>query len=272
MESGYAEVNGTRLYYETAGQGHPIVLIHGYTLDNRMWNNQFDTLSQKYKVIRYDLRGFGKSACPSPGQKYCHTEDLKALLDYLKISKAYVMGLSMGGGIAVEFTLVHPEVAKALIPVDSTLGGFSYSDEFNAIFNELFTKFSEEGLGSAKKVWMGCQLFKQIFEIPEAASRFSQMVSDYSGWHWSTNSDAMQSITPAAIRRLKEINVPVLVIVGKRDMSDFLNIARVMERDIPNARLAILDDVGHMSNMEDPESFNREVLSFLESLRWTGKD
>ena len=266
-ESGYAEVNGTRLYYETAGAGHPIVLIHGYTLDSRMWNDQFDTLSQKYRVIRYDLRGFGKSACPSPGQKYCHTEDLRALLGYLKISKAYVLGLSMGGGIAVEFTLEHPEVAQALIPVDSTLGGFSYSDEFNAIFNEILTKFSEEGLGSAKKVWMGCQLFKPIFELPVAASRLSTMVSDYSGWHWSTNSDAMQGITPAAIERLGEIDVPALVVVGGRDMSDFLDIARIMERDIPSARLAVLDDVGHMSNMEDSESFNRGVLSFLESLR-----
>jgi 3-oxoadipate enol-lactonase len=266
-ESGYAYVNGTKLYYEIAGAGHQLVLIHGYTLDNRMWNNQFNTLSQKYRVIQYDLRGFGKSDCPSLGQKYCHTEDLKALLDYLKISKAHVMGLSMGGGIAVEFTLEHPEMAQALIPVDSTLGGFSYSDEFNAIFKEIFTKFSEEGLGSAKKVWMECLLFKPIFEIPEAAPRFSMMVSDYSGWHWSTNSDAMQSITPAAIERLEEINVPVLVIVGERDMSDFLNIARVMERDIPYARLAVLDDVGHMSNMEDPESFNREVFSFLESLK-----
>jgi pimeloyl-ACP methyl ester carboxylesterase len=103
--SGYAEVNGTRLYYETAGAGHPLVLIHGYTLDSRMWDDQFETLSKKYRVLRYDLRGFGKSAYPSPDKSYCHTEDLRALLDYLKISKAYVMGLSMGGGIAVEFTL-----------------------------------------------------------------------------------------------------------------------------------------------------------------------
>ncbi|RLG95644.1 hypothetical protein DRO27_03495 [Candidatus Bathyarchaeota archaeon] len=266
-ESGYAEINGTRLYYETAGAGHPLVLIHGYTLDSRMWDDQFDSFSQEYRVIRYDLRGFGKSACPSPGQKYCHTEDLKALLGYLKISQASVMGLSMGGGIAVEFILEHPEMAQALILVDSILGGFSYSDEFSAIFNELLTKFSEEGLGPAKKVWMGCQLFKPIFELPEAASQLSTMVSDYSGWHWSTNSDAMQSITPAAIERLGEIDVPVLVVVGGRDMSDLLNIARVMERDIPDARLAVLEGVGHMSNMEDPRSFNREVLSFLESLR-----
>ncbi len=160
-ESGYAEINGTRLYYETAGAGHPLVLIHGYTLDSRMWDDQFDTLSQKYRVIRYDLRGFGKSACPSPGQKYCHTEDLKALLGYLKISKAYVLGLSMGGGIAVEFTLEHPEMAQALILVDSILGGFSYSDEFSAIFNELLTKFSEEGLGPGERFGWGANCLCQ---------------------------------------------------------------------------------------------------------------
>jgi len=267
VDSGHAEVNGTRLYYEVAGAGHPLVLIHGYTLDNRLWEDQFEVLSKQHKVLRYDLRGFGKSAHPSPGEKYCHTEDLKALLDFLMIPKAYVMGLSMGGGIAIEFTLEHPEAARALIPVDSTLGGFSYSEEFDAIFTGLYSKCANEGVDSAKKVWMACQLFEPIFEIPEAASRFSQMVSDYSGWHWSTNSDAMQSITPAAIGRLEEIKVPTLIMVGERDMPDFLNIARVMAQDIPNARLVTHEDVGHMSNMEDPESFNREALSFFESLR-----
>jgi pimeloyl-ACP methyl ester carboxylesterase len=75
VDSGHAEVNGTRLYYEIAGAGHPLVLIHGYTLDNRMWEDQFEVFSKQYKVLRYDLRGFGKSAHPSPGEKYCHTED-----------------------------------------------------------------------------------------------------------------------------------------------------------------------------------------------------
>jgi pimeloyl-ACP methyl ester carboxylesterase len=177
------------------------------------------------------------------------------------------MGLSMGGGIAIEFTLEHPEVARALIPVDSTLGGFSYSEEFDAIFTELFSNYANDGVDPAKKVWMECPLFEPIFEIPEAALRFSQMVSDYSGWHWSTNSDAMQSITPAAIGRLEEIKVPTLIMVGERDMLDFLNIAKVMAQDIPNARLVTLEDVGHMSNMEDPGSFDGEVLSFLEFLR-----
>lgn len=266
VDSGYAEVNDTRLYYETTGAGHPIVLIHGYTLDIRMWEDQFEPFSQEYKVVRYDLRGFGKSACPSPDGDYRHTEDLKALLDFLGIPKAYVMGLSMGGGVAIEFTLEHPDVAQALIPVDSTLGGFKYSREFNAIFVEVFSRCKNEGVEAAKKVWMECPLFVPIFEIPEAASRFSKMVSDYSGWHWSTNSDAMQSITPAAIGRLEEISVPALMIVGERDMSDFLNIAGVMVQNIPNARLVTIVGVGHMSNMENPESFNREALSFLRSL------
>lgn len=97
-QSGFAEVNGTRLYYEIAGSGRPLVLIHGMTLDTRMWDDQFEPLAAQYQVVRYDARGFGKSAVPT-GESYAHTDDLKALLEYLDIAHAFILGLSMGGGM-----------------------------------------------------------------------------------------------------------------------------------------------------------------------------
>ncbi len=121
IKSGYAEVNGTKLYYEVAGGGEPIVLIHGFTFDTRMWDDQFKEFSKQYRVIRYDVRGFGKSSTPNEGEPYSHHGDLKALLDYLDIKKAHILGLSMGGSIAINFTLEYPDYATSLIPVDSSL-------------------------------------------------------------------------------------------------------------------------------------------------------
>ena len=89
--TGFADVNGTRLYYELAGAGHPLVLIHGFTLDTRMWDDQFAVFAQEYQMLRYDLRGFGKSALPTGGS-YAHTDDLKALLDSLHIAHASFLG------------------------------------------------------------------------------------------------------------------------------------------------------------------------------------
>lgn len=107
QQTGFAEVNGTRLYYEIAGSGDPLLLIHGSTLDTRMWDDQFETFAQHYTVVRYDVRGFGKSALPA-GESYARPDDLKGLLDYLDIAHASVLGLSMGGGIAIDFVLAYP--------------------------------------------------------------------------------------------------------------------------------------------------------------------
>jgi pimeloyl-ACP methyl ester carboxylesterase len=105
VNEGFAEVNGTRLYYEVVGRGHPLVLIHGRFVNTNMWNDQLEVFAKRFKVIRYDVRGFGKSALPTVGKGYRHTEDLKALLNQLGIDYAYMVGLSMGGYIALDFLL-----------------------------------------------------------------------------------------------------------------------------------------------------------------------
>src|SRR5205085_12090769 len=129
--SGFADVNHTRLYFEVAGNGPALVLIHGSMVDTRMWDNQFEVFAQHYRVVRYDVRGFGKSALPT--ETFSHADDLKALLDFLGIAQAHILGLSMGGGIAINFALTYPEMTRTLIVVDSTLAGYSSAD-FDSTF------------------------------------------------------------------------------------------------------------------------------------------
>ena len=125
-QSGFAEVNGARLYYEVAGQGHPLVLTHEGIGDSSMYDDQFGAFTQKYKTIRYDMRGFGQSSVPSA--PFSYSEDLYGLLRFLGIEQAHVLGMSMGGAVTIDFTLSHLEMVSALVLAGSALGGFDDPD------------------------------------------------------------------------------------------------------------------------------------------------
>src|SRR6266849_9189416 len=109
--AGFAEVNGTKLYYEQMGKGRTIVLVHGGLVDSRVWDEQFEEFAKRYRVIRYDLRGFGKSAEPSGS--FSPLEDLRALLGFLKVEQVTVVGGSLGGMIATDFALEYPQTVEA---------------------------------------------------------------------------------------------------------------------------------------------------------------
>lgn len=260
--TGFADVNGTRLYYEMAGSGHPLVLIHGFTLDTRMWDDQFEVFAARYQVLRYDLRGFGKSAVPTD-TPYPHPDDLPALMTHLGIEHAYIVGLSLGGAVAVDFAVTYPYATDALIPVDAALlGGYEWA--VDAHWDRLFVlvKALEAGLQAAKTFWLQHPLFAPAREQPAVAARLAEIVEGYSGWHL-LNEDPGRGLEPPAVQRLATINAPTLIIIGERDVADFHRIADVLQERIPGAMKVVMPGVGHMANMEDPERFNETVLGFL---------
>lgn len=179
LRQGMADVNGTQLYYEMAGSGRPLVLIHGFTLDTRMWDDQFETFARRYQVIRYDARGFGRSAVPA-GESYAPADDLRALMSFLGVEHACVVGLSMGGGIAIDFALSYPEASDALVAVDSLLGGYRWR-EFGASLASVWSAARQSGIQAAKEVWLSLPLFASAREQTDVASRLAQIVADYSG-------------------------------------------------------------------------------------------
>lgn len=123
----FAIINGTRIYYEMIGEGDVLVLLHsGYT-DLRLWDDQFELFGRYFKVIRYDIRGFGRSDKPS--EPFSHFEDLKELLNYLGIDKAHLVGVSMGGSIAIDFTLQYPDSVEYLVLSGSSLNGYLYAND-----------------------------------------------------------------------------------------------------------------------------------------------
>ncbi len=122
-QTGIAHVNDTELSYDVGGSGHPLTLIHGMLVDRRSWDDQFDVFARQYQVVRYDMRGWGDSLQEQAEPPFSPRQDLLKLLDSLNIQKTYLLGLSGGGQIALDFTLEHPHTVDALILVASGLSG-----------------------------------------------------------------------------------------------------------------------------------------------------
>jgi 3-oxoadipate enol-lactonase len=259
--AGFADVNGTRLFYELAGAGPTLTLIHGFSLDTRMWDDQYATLAERYCVLRYDVRGFGRSAVPGTA-RYSHAEDLHALLKYLEIEHTALIGFSLGGGIAISYALANPAVVDVLIVAGCLLPGRRLSAELGASFRAIWSAGRTLGVAAARERWLRHALFVLIQARPEQNARFTQIVSEYSGWEWANN-DPQRDLEPAPAQRLGEIRARTLAIVGEHDLPNFHAIADLIQRDVPGARRVVLPGAGHVVNMEAPQRFNQLVLDFL---------
>ena len=262
-QRGLAEVNRTRLYYEVEGTGDSVVFIHGFGSDARVWNAQFAVFAQQYRVLRYDIRGHGKSAVPT-SEPYTHTDDLKALLDFCGMAHAHVIGQSVGGEIALDFALAYPDSVRSLVLVDATLGGFEWSDEWAASWLPIVSTASTKGMAAALELVMEHPLLASAVENAEVRTQLAQIFADYTGWHW-LNADPIQRPEPPAAKRLSELKVPTLILIAEHDLPDFHAIAATLHQEIPNStRLDVLG-VGHVVPMEAPERLNEIVLGFLAS-------
>lgn len=260
VKSGYHQLDGGRLYYEVVGRGEPLVLLHAFTLHSGMWDEQIEAFSRHHRVVRLDLRGFGRSSPPL--HPYRHADDVGSLLNGLGIERAHLLGISMGGGIAIDFALAHPRMILSLVCADANVGGFRHwSDDFESSFAELHAIAREQGIEQAKARWLQHSMFAPALTDPSVERRLAGLIADYSGWHFLHEDP--QSPTPPAIDRLAEIRVPTLVMIGEHDLREFQEMARILA-DLPAAVGCVrIEGVGHMSNLEAPEIFNREVLHFL---------
>ncbi len=261
--TGFAPVDGTSLYYEVTGEGPAVALLHGRGADHRMWADQVPVLAARYRVVNYDMRGFGRSA---PGEnRYSHADDLAELLDHLGVPTVVPIGLSLGGGAAVNFAVLHPGRLHGLLAVDSSLGGHAWSAEFAGIMERMQRTAVESGVEAAKQLMLESPMLNRLESRPEAGRLMRAIFKAYSGIQW-TRPDLGRPLVPPAIERLGSIVAPTLVIVGEHDMADFHAIADVLATRIPRARKVVMKGLGHVPSMEDPAAFNRLLLEFLDSL------
>jgi pimeloyl-ACP methyl ester carboxylesterase len=262
--SGYIELEGTQLYYEQTGEGHPLVLVHGGLLDRRMWDAQFEEFSLYYHVIRYDVRGFGKS--PLGVEPYSNAWDLHDLLSELEIEKTYLLGLSLGGGIAIDFTLEHPEMVDGLILAAASVSGYdNYSPEMVEFGMQLQEAARQEDIERLRTLWTEHEMMPQNNEFPEAQRFYREMLGDYDFGHY-LHPAPHQDLNPPAVMRLSEIRVPTLVLIGDNDSLENQATSDLFEAGIIDMKKLTLRGSRHMLNLEQPETFNRAVLTFLRRL------
>jgi len=259
-QTGVAEVNGTKLYYETAGKGPAVVLVHGGLVDSRLWNDQMKEFAKHHRVVRYDLRGFGRSAAAP--QPFSHIEDLRALMDFLKIERATVVGLSLGGIIAADFALEHPERVDRLVLVGAGLRGDKQPPDKDALkAYEAATKGMAEEFVN---ITMNSGLYTTVREGTPAYARLRQMMLE--------NFKALPTFAPGflkypaqpTIERLGQIKAPTLVVIGGEDAQSLKNVADTLAAGIPGARKVGIRGASHHPPVEKPIEFNKAVLSFLK--------
>jgi 3-oxoadipate enol-lactonase len=262
MPAAFHDVNSARLYCKTDGAGVPVVLLHGFALDQRMWDDQAAALAEHFRVVRYDLRGYGQSSLPTE-EPYAHADDLFSLLTQLGARPAHVVGLSNGGRQALRFALTYPQALRSLTLVDSVLDGHALSAAWQALWNIIDQTAKAGDVAGAKRLWLDHPLFAPAREQPRVKSRLQEMVDDYSGWHWTHGDSGYAPATPAA-QRLDEIRVPTLIVIGERDLPDIHAIGDTLVSGIRGSTRVVIPGVGHMVNMEAPARFNDLLLGFLQ--------
>ena len=262
--TGYVQIGKYSLYYEETGKGDPLILIHGGLVDRRMWDGQFELFGRWSRVIRYDLRNQGLSH--GVPDSFSYHEDLNRLMEALGIQRARLVGLSLGGKIAIDFALTHPEKVSALVLVSSGLSGYENRDS-SVVVNE-----KKQADASTKRDMNAyIEYFQRSWtdgprRTPELVNRdVRQKVHDMikSTLNKPEGYCTIIPLEPPALGRLSSIRIPTLLVLGELDNSGIQEIAGLVLKAVPGSRKIVIKGAAHMVNMEKPEEFNEVVGEFL---------
>lgn len=259
------EVNGGELEFDVAGEGSAVVLLHPGLWDRRTWDDQIETFAERYRVVRFDARGYGRSSRIRVGEAYSPVEDLAGVMDAAGVGTAALVGCSMGGETALDFALEHPERVEALVLAASGVGGFDdTTPEEEAEFDRLF-EGADEALAAGDleraqdirlRIWAPLGTAegpgRRIREI--AMDNLDDLTQDGSG---------IRSISPPAIERLEDVGAPTLVLPADHDPMAMRRVSAILAERIPGARVVHIQDTDHVINLRRPAEFDDAVLGFL---------
>lgn len=258
-----AYIHSVPLYYVDEGRGVPVVFLHGFPFSHEMWRKQIEVVSTKHRALAYDIRGHGKSYV---GEAQFtiehHVDDLIALLDYWKISRTVIVGLSMGGYITLRALERNPERFLAAVLCDTK----SEPDTNEAKLKRFENMKAVREHGSA----VFADAFARIVFAPESFTARPDEVSLIKNIIASTPPLSIAGTLLALAARtdttpsLPSITIPTLILVGEKDITTPPAHAQAMHEKIPGSELHIIPKAAHMSNLENPDEFNRHLLSFLE--------
>lgn len=264
-----ARINGINLAYTDRGSGMPLVFLHAFPLNRSMWEPQVKALATRYRVIAPDLRGHGESDAPL--WRYTMDQfagDVVGLLDHLSLARAVFIGLSMGGYILLALQRKYPERLQALVLADTRAQADTEEGRLNRF--ALAQVAYREGAGAVAEAMLPRLLSPASLQgRPDLVGQVRAIITSNQVSGIAGDLMAMAD-RPDSVPILKQIACPTLVIVGEADQATPPTDARLMAEAIPGARLGIILQAGHLANLEQPEAFNRAVISFLETVKEAG--
>lgn len=261
VDSGYIEVNGGRIFYEAAGNGPAIIMIHDGVLHRETWNSQFTAFAGSHRVIRWDRRGYGRS--DSPKAPFSNLDDLLILMNVLKVERATLMGCSSGGLLAIDFTLDHAERVSSLVLVGPIISGFGFSKHFNMRGDRGKPK-TDASVAERIKYWARKDPWITAPESKAAKDKM-EMLLTANPQNLSGSGRYARGPGRSAMGLLSEIKVPTLIIAGESDIPDVHAHIGVIQASIAGSLRVVLTHSGHLAHLEVPDAFNQVVLEFLET-------
>ncbi|MDQ0920687.1 alpha/beta fold hydrolase [Paenibacillus sp. V4I5] len=275
IHSGRLDIGGKELYYEVSGSGPAVVLLHGHSVDRRMWDAQFASLATQYQVLRYDLRGYGLSDMPQEGEDYLHAEDLYKAINHLGIKQAHIVGLSLGAFVALDFLYLHPD---HVMTVSVASGAIYANEEDESVNNELFQDADSAHESQSSRPGRNDPVIQEnvdewFINLMDSCGKYKdeirgqlwRMIGDWSAWTLRHREPkCLIGSDLARGFRAHGVEKPILVIIGGDDSEGSIRSSEKLLDLVRSARRADIADAGHFSNMERPEVFTNVLELFFE--------
>ena len=274
-----AQVNGIQLYYESTGEGFPLVLAHEFAGDFRSWEPQVRYFSRHYRVITYNARGYPPSDVPADEDAYSQemaVEDLRGLLEHLGIELAHIGGLSMGGTLALNFGLTYPHMARSLI-IAAAGSGSTNVEGWRESVMEQSRGMEERGMASMLDYSRGQARVQLQRKDPRGYREFADQFLSHSGLGSALTFRGVQGKRPpvfALEEQMRALTIPTLIMLGDED-EPCIEPSIFMKRCISTSGLVMFPQAGHAINLEDPDLFNRSVQDFLTAVelgKWAKRE
>lgn len=263
LVNGRLSLTDAELFYAEEGEGEPLIFLHGNFNDHRIWSRQVPYFKDRFRVIRYGLRGYGQSS--TPHNPFSHAEDLRALMEHLGLEKAHLVGSSMGGAVAIDFALAHPAQVLSLILAAPSVNGVHYPRKmtWKGIQNYIFVRI--RGHQAAIESFVRDRFWEYVFPADskaEARQFVLDNVRDPRNF-CRTPVKYLKSGSASSLARTHELTLPALILIGDKDHAFNIRTAELLETQMKSASKITLPDCGHLPFVEHPSAFNERVMRFL---------
>lgn len=257
----YAVINETRFRVSVQGEGSAVLLVHGGYTNLTVWDEVVESLTNEFKVIRYDHRGYGKSGIPTV--PFYHYEDMKGILDHYKIQRVHIVASSFGAGVAVDFALEYPEYVDKLILAGPAINGLKYPFRLTLEGMLDYLRVKRKGIDIAAQIFMNKKFWRYV--VPQDPARKREFEEQYRSneqfYQW--NPSLQRHLVPHAIARLEEIRNPVLIIEPGNDLPFNRKTCDILSQRMAGASKMVMEGCGHYPHLEKPAEFYSIVAKFL---------